>query len=88
MNANLVILEYLGTPFTWDKVLKVLRPLPNNVKNQRLLVHILYYFSFNYLGKISKTMSQSCYLQATILWHEFDYFGGAIVISEALFGKN
>ena len=42
MYANLVILQYLGSPFTWDKVLKVFRPLPNHVKNQRLLVHSLY----------------------------------------------
>ena len=46
INANLVILKYLGSPFTWDKVFKVLRLLPNHVKNQRLLVHILYYILF------------------------------------------
>ena len=27
IHANLVILLYLGRPFTWDKVFKVLRPL-------------------------------------------------------------
>ena len=54
MCANLVILQYLDSPFTWDKVFKVLRPLPNRVKNQKLLVHILYYTLFNYLGEISK----------------------------------
>ena len=43
MNANLVILQYLGSPFTWDKVFKVIRPLPNYVQNLRLLVYILYY---------------------------------------------
>ena len=42
IHANLVILLYLGSRFTWDKVFKVLRPLPNHVKNQRLLVHILW----------------------------------------------
>ena len=36
------LLLYLGSPFTWDKVFKVLRPLPNHVKNKRLLVHIFY----------------------------------------------
>ena len=46
MYANLVILQYLGSPFTWDKVFKVLRTLPYHVKNQRLLVHILYYVSY------------------------------------------
>ena len=54
--ANLVILQYLCSPFTWDKVFKVLRPLPNHVKNQRLLVHILYYILFNYLDEMLKTM--------------------------------
>ena len=48
--ANLAILQYLGSPFTWDKVFKVLRQLPNHVKNHRLLVHNLYYISFNYLA--------------------------------------
>ena len=49
-------MQYLRSPFTWDKVVKVLRPLPNHVKNQKLLVHILFYILFNYLGEISKTM--------------------------------
>ena len=49
IDADLVILEYLVSPFTWDKVFKVLRTLPNHVKNQRLLVHILYYILFNYI---------------------------------------
>ena len=53
MYTKLVILQFLGSLFTWDKVL---RPLTNRVKNQRLLVHILNYISFNYLGEISKTM--------------------------------
>ena len=48
MYANLVILQYLSSPFTWDKVFKVLRPLRNLVKNQRILFHILYFISFNY----------------------------------------
>ena len=52
MYANLVILVYLGSLFTWDKVYKVLRPLPNYVKYQRLLVHILWYYCFNYNIKI------------------------------------
>ena len=34
MNANLAILGCLGSPFTWDKVFKVLRPLPNGEKEQ------------------------------------------------------
>ena len=59
--ANLVILQYLGSPFTWDKVFKVLRPLPNHVKNQRLLVHILYHILFNYLDKMLKTMFECDY---------------------------
>ena len=47
--ANLVILQYVGSPFTWDKVFMVLRPLPNHIKNQRFLDHTLYYFLFNYI---------------------------------------
>ena len=46
MYANLVILLYLGSPFTWDQVFKVLRLLPNHIKKQKLLVHILYNISF------------------------------------------
>ena len=46
INANLVILQYLGSPFTWDKVFEVLGPLPTQVKNPRLLVHNLYYIFF------------------------------------------
>ena len=56
INANLVILPYLGSPFTWDKVFKVLSLLPNHVKNQRLLVHILCYISFSYLDEMLKAM--------------------------------
>ena len=52
INANLVSLQYLGSPFTWDKVFKFPRPLPNRVKNQRLLVHFLYYILFNYFDEI------------------------------------
>ena len=55
MYANLVILLYLGSPFTWDNVFKVLRLLPNHVNNQRLYVHILCYISFSYLDEILKT---------------------------------
>ena len=62
MYANLVILQYLGSLFTWDKVFKVLRPLPNRIKNQRLLVHILHYISFIYLGEISLNSITSQYL--------------------------
>ena len=47
MNANLVILLFLGSPFIWDKVFKVLGPLPNQLKNQRLFVHILFYILHN-----------------------------------------
>ena len=32
--SYLVILLYLGSPFTWNKVFKVLRLLPNHIKNQ------------------------------------------------------
>ena len=54
--ANLAILQYLGSPFTWDKVFKVLRQLPNRVKEQRPLVHILYHVLLNYLDEMLKTM--------------------------------
>ena len=36
MHTNLVILLYLGSLFTWVKVFRVFRPLPNHVKEQRL----------------------------------------------------
>ena len=58
--ANLVILQYLGSPFTWDKVFKVLRPLPDHVKNQRLYVHILYYILFNYFVACFHLSNLSC----------------------------
>ena len=50
--ANLVILIYLGSPFTLEKVFKVLRPLPTHVKKKILLVYILYYISFSYLDEM------------------------------------
>ena len=59
MYPNLVILLYLDSPFTWDKVL---RPLPNHVKNQRLLVHILCYILFSYLDEMLNTMFECEYL--------------------------
>ena len=40
---------------------KVLRLLPNHVKKQRILVHILYYISFGYLDEMSKTMFECEY---------------------------
>ena len=61
MYANLVTLLYLGNPFTWDKVFKVLRPLPNHLKKQRLLVHILCYILFSYLDEMLKTMFECEY---------------------------
>ena len=48
MNANLVVLLFLGSPFTWDKVFKVLGLSPNQLKNQRLFAHILYYILFRF----------------------------------------
>ena len=53
MDANLVFLLYLGSPFTWDKVFKVFILLPNHVKNQRLFVHILYNILFNCMCKVA-----------------------------------
>ena len=67
MNANLVILLYLGSPFTWDKVFKVVRPLPNHIKNQRLLVNILCYISFSYLDELLKTMFECEYRMTKVL---------------------
>ena len=56
--ANLVILLYLSSQFTWDKVFKVLGPLPNPVKKRTLLVHILCYISFSYLDEMLNTMCE------------------------------
>ena len=54
--ANLVVLLYLGSLFTWEKVIKVHRPLPNHIKEQRLVVHILCYISLSYLDEMLNTM--------------------------------
>ena len=67
LNANLVILLYLGSPFTWDKVFKVLRPVLSRVKNQRLLVHILFYISFSYLDEMLKTMFECEYVTEQVI---------------------
>ena len=49
---------------------KVLRPLPNPVKNQKLLVHILYYILFNYLDEMLKTMFECEYTLCGLLSQE------------------